>query len=116
MSEKISKYKQELKQLHETSKEAERKAKAEQESFFLNFRFFIETIILKMIKAKVRQLADTKKKLDDMKRQKVEMIKKMKDEAKVAREKEKEARKEIIQMKKTMRQTESLGQSLLALQ
>ena len=61
-------------------------------------------------KAKVRQLADTKKKLDEMKRQKVEMIKKMKDEAKVAREKEKEARKEIIQMKKTMRQTESLGE------
>ena len=62
------------------------------------------------VKAKVRQLADTKKKLDEMKRQKVEMIKKMKDEAKVAREKEKEARKEIIQMKKTMRQTESLGE------
>ena len=39
MSEKISKYKQELKQLHETSKEAERKAKAEQDSFSRKFCF-----------------------------------------------------------------------------
>lgn len=81
-----------------------------------NFYFIIPEVVFlfdcfaKLLKAKVRQLADTKKKLDDMKRQKVEMIKKMKDEAKVAREKEKEARKEIIQMKKTMRQTESLGE------
>ena len=44
-----------------------------------------------------------------MKKQKVEMIKKMKDEAKQAREKEKEARKEIIQMKKMMRQNETLA-------
>merc|ERR1711892_1132497 len=89
MSEKIKNYKHELKTLHESSKEAERRAKAEQ--------------------TKLRQLAETKKKLDDMKRQKVEMIKKMKEEAKQARDKEKDARKEIIQIKKTMRQTESLA-------
>ena len=51
----------------------------------------------------MRQLVETKKK------QKVEKIKKMKDEAKQVREKENGARKEIIQMKKMMRQNETLA-------
>merc|ERR1719277_791762 len=64
MSEKINSYKKELKQLQETNKEAQRKAKSEE--------------------AKVRQLNETKQKLEAMKKQKVEMIKKMKEETKQA--------------------------------
>ena len=40
MSEKIKSYKQELKSLHETSKEAERRAKAEQAKGMENFSLF----------------------------------------------------------------------------
>ena len=49
MSEKIKSYKQELKSLHETSKEAERRAKAEQAKgteslLFLRLFFEISTL------------------------------------------------------------------------
>lgn len=90
MSDKINKYKNDLKMLSEQNRDNERKAKSEQ--------------------LKQKQLNEVRDRLNQMKKQKVDLVKQMKEEAKLAREKEKEARNEIIKIKKEMRRSETLAQ------
>ena len=93
MSDKISKYKTELKALTEQNKENERRAKNEQmKQKQLNEGLWNRLFEKNRIKCgtNISIFILAKEKLNQMKKQKVDMVKQMKEEAKQAREKEKE--------------------------
>ena len=106
MSDKISKYKSELKALTEQNKENERRAKSEQmKQKQLNdgiWKISITKTHNRLHQAENLQRWDNLKlylareKLNQMKKQKVDMVKQMKEEAKQRQEKEKEVLKSLI--------------------